>query len=117
MQQIQSGLLGNVYMSRGLCYKWRDTIGHARVESVPAGVHYDLWTGPAPLKPFTKNRNQGVRGWRRARCWVAVRSLATGEHAARWRKETRCSAGQTVHDRQPVLRVQGLSGHIGLRFV
>jgi hypothetical protein len=23
---------------------------------VPAGVHYDLWTGPAPLKPFTKNR-------------------------------------------------------------
>ena len=25
-------------------------------EPVPAGVHYDLWTGPAPLKPFTKNR-------------------------------------------------------------
>jgi predicted dehydrogenase len=23
---------------------------------VPAGVDYDLWTGPAPLKPFTKNR-------------------------------------------------------------
>src|SRR5579864_5050050 len=25
-------------------------------EPVPAGVHYDLWTGPAPMKPFTKNR-------------------------------------------------------------
>ena len=56
MQQMQSGLLGNVYMSRGLCYKWRDTIGHANAEPVPAGVHYDLWTGPAPMKPFTKNR-------------------------------------------------------------
>ncbi len=56
MDNMRDGLLGNVYMSRGLCYKWRDTIGHAPQEPVPAGVHYDLWTGPAPLKPFTKNR-------------------------------------------------------------
>ena len=56
MDHMRSGLLGEVYMSRGLCYKWRDTIGHAPVEPVPAGVHYDLWTGPAPLKPFTRNR-------------------------------------------------------------
>ena len=56
MDKMQSGLLGDVYMARGLCYKWRDTIGHATPEPVPAGVHYDLWTGPAPLKPFTKNR-------------------------------------------------------------
>ena len=56
MDQMRSGLIGNVYMARGLCYKWRETIGHAPEEPVPAGVHYDLWTGPAPLKPFTKNR-------------------------------------------------------------
>jgi len=56
MDQMRSGLLGDVYMARGLCYKWRDTIGHAGPEPVPAGVHYDLWTGPAPLKQFTKNR-------------------------------------------------------------
>lgn len=56
MAQMRSGLLGNIYMARGLCYKWRDTIGHAPQEPVPAGVDYDLWTGPAPLKPFTKNR-------------------------------------------------------------
>ncbi len=56
MNHMNSGLIGNIYMSRGLCYKWRDTIGHAPVEPVPPGVHYDLWTGPAPLKPFTKNR-------------------------------------------------------------
>ena len=56
MDQINSGLIGDVYMSRGLTYKWRNTIGHAEPEPVPAGVHYDLWTGPAPMKPFTKNR-------------------------------------------------------------
>ena len=56
MDQIRTGLIGDMFMSRGLCYKWRDTIGHASPEPVPAGVHYDLWTGPAPMKPFTKNR-------------------------------------------------------------
>jgi predicted dehydrogenase len=53
---VQDGTIGDVYMARALCYKWRDTIGHAGPEPVPAGVHYDLWTGPAPMKPFTKNR-------------------------------------------------------------
>lgn len=56
MNHMRSGLIGNIYMARGLCYKWRDTIGHAAPEPVPPGVNYDLWTGPAPLKPFTKNR-------------------------------------------------------------
>ncbi len=56
MDQMQSDLIGNVYMARGLCYKWRDTIGRATPEAIPAGVNYDLWTGAAPMKPFTKNR-------------------------------------------------------------
>ena len=47
---------GEVYMARGLCFKWRDTIGKKPVSPVPAGVDYDLWTGPAPLRPFTQNR-------------------------------------------------------------
>ena len=56
VDQMQSGLIGNVYMARGLCYKWRDTIGRAMPEAIPSGVNYDLWTGPAPMKTFTKNR-------------------------------------------------------------
>ncbi|MGA2630970.1 MAG: Gfo/Idh/MocA family oxidoreductase [Terriglobia bacterium] len=56
VQKMREGLLGEVYLARGLCFKWRKSIGHAAVEEVPAGVHYDLWTGPAPMKPFTKNR-------------------------------------------------------------
>lgn len=56
MQKLEEGVIGDVYMARGLCFKWRDTIGHTPDEPVPAGVHYDLWTGPAPLRPFSRNR-------------------------------------------------------------
>lgn len=56
VQKIRGGLVGDVYMARGLCFKWRDTIGRAPVVPVPAGVHYDLWLGPAPEHPFTRNR-------------------------------------------------------------
>jgi predicted dehydrogenase len=54
--KLHDGYLGELYMARGICFKWRDTIGHAKEEPVPQGVHYDLWTGPAPVRPFTKNR-------------------------------------------------------------
>jgi predicted dehydrogenase len=53
---MEEGVIGDVYMARGLCFKWRDTIGRAPEEPVPAGVHYDLWLGPAPKRGFTKNR-------------------------------------------------------------
>jgi len=56
VRQLREGLIGEVYMARGLCFKWRDTIGRTPVEPTPAGVHYDLWLGPAPLRPFTRNR-------------------------------------------------------------
>jgi predicted dehydrogenase len=55
-QRLKEGIIGDVYMARGLCFKWRDTIGRAKEEPVPAGVAYDLWTGPAPARPFTRNR-------------------------------------------------------------
>jgi predicted dehydrogenase len=55
IKEMHDGLLGDVYLSRGLCFKWRDTIGHTAVSPVPEGVDYDLWTGPAPLLAFTKN--------------------------------------------------------------
>jgi predicted dehydrogenase len=53
---LHSGKLGEVYMAKGLCYKWRDTIGKTPDEPVPSGVDYDLWLGPAPKRPFSKNR-------------------------------------------------------------
>jgi predicted dehydrogenase len=56
VRQLRNGAIGDLYMGRSLIFKWRDTIGRAAQEPAPKGVHYDLWTGPAPEKPFTKNR-------------------------------------------------------------
>jgi predicted dehydrogenase len=56
VQKMREGAIGEVYMARGLCFKWRDTIGRTPEEAVPAGVDYDLWLGPAPKRAFTKNR-------------------------------------------------------------
>jgi predicted dehydrogenase len=56
MNFLHNGGLGEVYMAKGLCYKWRDTIGKTEDEMVPNGVDYDLWLGPAPKRPFNPNR-------------------------------------------------------------
>jgi predicted dehydrogenase len=56
VQKMNEGLIGDVYLARGVCFRWRDTIGRAPVSPVPAGVDYDLWTGPAALREFTRNR-------------------------------------------------------------
>ena len=56
MTRMREGEFGEIYMARGLCFKWRDTINRTPPSPVPAGVNYDLWTGPAPLRPFTQNR-------------------------------------------------------------
>jgi predicted dehydrogenase len=63
VQKMREGLIGDVYMARGLCFKRRDTIGRAKPEPVPAGVHYDLWLGPAPKTEFTKNRFHYTWHW------------------------------------------------------
>lgn len=53
---LHSGELGEVYMAKGMCYKRRTSIGKTPDAPIPAGVHYDLWIGPAPEKPFSRNR-------------------------------------------------------------
>ena len=55
-EDARTALIGDVYMARGLCFKRRDTIGRKPRRPVPAGVHYDLWLGPAPQHEFTANR-------------------------------------------------------------
>ena len=56
IQKLQQGVIGEVYMARALCFKWRPTIGRQPDGPVPAGVNYDLWLGPAPQRPFNPNR-------------------------------------------------------------
>ncbi len=53
---LHDGGMGEVYMAKGLCYKRRGTIKRLPDAPVPKGVHYDLWLGPAPERPFSENR-------------------------------------------------------------
>jgi predicted dehydrogenase len=79
IQFLHEGGIGEVYMARGLCFKPRPAIGRypdgpmqpgekykLNVETTQyepsydsaylAKVNYDLWLGPAPLRPFNRNR-------------------------------------------------------------
>jgi len=57
---VQEGNLGKILLSRGLCYKRRDSIGKTdSVAKVPESVNYDLWCGPAPLDPPHRNGKKG----------------------------------------------------------
>jgi predicted dehydrogenase len=56
MRLLREGFIGDVYMAKGLCYKGRPSIGKTPEEAPLPGVDYDLWLGPAPKRPYTKNR-------------------------------------------------------------
>ncbi|MGH9627815.1 MAG: Gfo/Idh/MocA family protein, partial [Bryobacteraceae bacterium] len=56
MKLLHDGIIGKVYMAKGLCFKRRKSIGKTPEEPVPPGVDWDLFLGPAPKRPFTKNR-------------------------------------------------------------
>jgi len=52
---MHEGFIGRVYMARGLVFRWRADIGNKGFEQVPDGLDYDLWTGPAAKRPFSRN--------------------------------------------------------------
>ena len=62
---IKAGLLGKIQHVDICCY-WhmrnRDTLATAPDIDPPATLDYDLWTGPAPKRPFCRINHP--RGWR-----------------------------------------------------
>ncbi len=56
IQLIHDGVIGDVYMGRGVVYGHRANIGRLPDGPVPEGVNWDMFLGPAPYRPFNKNR-------------------------------------------------------------
>ncbi len=79
MKFLHDGKLGDIYMARGLCFKPRASIGKYPDGPMKPGekfrmnlesssyeppyteeylneVNYDMWLGPAPKRPFNRNR-------------------------------------------------------------
>lgn len=62
---IKEGLLGHIAHAEVCCYyhmRSRDTLATAPDTQPPAHLDYDMWTGPAPLRPY--NKIVHPRGWR-----------------------------------------------------
>jgi predicted dehydrogenase len=56
MAWLRSGGFGKVYRSKNIVYRGRIDIGKVQESSIPEGVHWDLYVGPAPYRAFTMNR-------------------------------------------------------------
>ncbi len=56
MKFLHTGGIGDVFMAKGLCYKPRDSFGIAPDGTAPASLHYDMWLGPAPNRPYNEKR-------------------------------------------------------------
>ena len=56
MQLLHDGVIGKVYLAKGLCYKWRPSIGHKPDEPTPLGLDWDKFLGPAPMRAYNELR-------------------------------------------------------------
>jgi predicted dehydrogenase len=60
---VDSGLLGKVHHAEMFCHYHMRNGGNPPVQDVPAHFDYEMWTGPAPLRPYDGLPH---RGWWRA---------------------------------------------------
>ena len=53
---VQEAKFGPAYRAKAVVYRGRTSIGRVQESSIPSGVNWDLFLGPAPYRPFTLNR-------------------------------------------------------------
>lgn len=78
IRKLREGIIGEVYMARGMTYKIRGHLGKHKPTPVPPGLDWDAWVGPAEMvdySPFMHRR------------WYWISNFASGD-----------TANQTVHD-------------------
>ena len=78
IRKLREGIIGDVYMARGMTYKIRGHLGKHKPTPPPPGLDWDAWVGPAEMveySPFMHRR------------WYWISNFASGD-----------TANQTVHD-------------------
>ncbi len=93
VEWVRGGNLGKIKAAYGFCYKPRLSIGDTGKGEIPEGLDYDLWTGPAPMKPLARKNlhydwhwvydtgngdmgNQGIHQMDIARWFLGVNHLS-----------------------------------------
>lgn len=57
VKYVQEGNLGKILLSRGLCYKRRNSIGKTEgPQPIPDSIDYELWCGPGPKGPLLRKQ-------------------------------------------------------------
>jgi len=105
IEYMKSGELGKIRMAKAINSQRRGEIGRQPDTETPPHVHYDLWLGPAPKRPFNVNRFHYKWHW-----WWDYGTGDTGNDGihqidiARWGlgvelpKAITCSGGQLWYD-------------------
>ncbi len=91
IQKLKEGVLGELYMARGIDYKIRGNLGRHKPSPVPPGLDWDAWLGPAPMQEYSQFRH---------RRWYWVFDFASG-----------CFANQAVHELDIIRWGLGLDRH------
>ena len=60
IQKLHEGVIGRVYMARGIAFKVRAG-GRKKTEPVPKGMNWDAWLGPAPFESYN---SMCIHRWR-----------------------------------------------------
>ena len=63
IQQIREGAIGDVLITKAWNSQKRADIGHAEPSDPPEGFDYDLWVGPAPMRPYQQNCHHYTWHW------------------------------------------------------
>ena len=61
---LKTGKLGRIRLCKAWSYvDWKGAVPKVPDSPVPEGVNYDMWLGPAPKRPFNKNRFHFTWRW------------------------------------------------------
>ncbi|MDP7018245.1 MAG: Gfo/Idh/MocA family oxidoreductase [Pirellulaceae bacterium] len=60
-QLLKDGVIGKVLMVKAINNQRRGRLPHRDDEPTPDAVDYNIWLGPAPMRPFNRNHFHG--GW------------------------------------------------------
>ena len=63
LEYIRTGALGRVLVAKAWESSPQRSIGRPADGKPPQGVDYDMWLGPAPVRPFNPNRFHGNWRW------------------------------------------------------